>query len=295
METKSRILYIKRFLETETDEAHFELPELKLLVDAVQVSKFISVKKSQRLIRKLTDFASRHQATELNRALYTDKQTKPDNENVFITVDMLHNAINNGKQVHFKYYEYDHNKKKIFKHKRQVYEFSPYALLWNGDHYYTIGHSAPHGKIIKFRVNRIATPELIEALAAVPMPEDFDVGFYAQKVFQMYDGAVWDITLKCENSLMKSMMDRFGEGVETTASGDSYFHANIKVCASPTFFEWVFSFGGKMEIIAPQDIIDEYKTLARRAINSAENHAFIRGAEYYGKEDKIPHADTASQ
>ena len=86
---------------------------MKLLVDAVQASKFISVKKSQRLIEKLTDFASRHQAAELNRALYTDKQIKPDNENVFITVDMLHTAINSGCQVHFKYYEYDHNKKKI--------------------------------------------------------------------------------------------------------------------------------------------------------------------------------------
>lgn len=209
METKNRLLYIKQFLETHTDEQHplslaeitaniqqagfpcctktvkkdieqlmesgvdvicnkgrelqyfvgdrhFELPELKLLIDAVQASKFISAKKSKQLIKKLTAFASHHQAAELNRTLYTDKQIKQTNENIFITVDMLHTAINSNTQIHFKYYEYDHNKKKIYKHKRKVYELSPYVLIWNGDNYYTIGYSASHGKIIKFRVDRIA-------------------------------------------------------------------------------------------------------------------------------------------
>jgi len=346
METKSRILYVRQYLETQTDEQHpayitdiiaylktlgipagrkavtkdieqliefgvevvcntgkrheyfigdrvFELPELKLLVDAVQASRFISVKKSKQLINKLTTFASQHQAAELNRTLYTDKQIKQANENIFITVDMLHNAINNGKQVHFKYYEYDQNKKKIFKHKRKVYEFSPYALLWSGDHYYTIGYSESHGKIIKFRVDRIATPELME-LDAVPIPKDFDVAFYAQKVFQMYDGDVRDITLKCENPLMKSVIDRFGEDVETAVTDDNHFHANIKVCASPTFFGWIFGFGGKMEIAAPKDVIDEYTSLARYAVRSAENHAFIRRAEHYGKKSNISPDDTAS-
>ena len=201
---------------------------------------------------------------------------------------MLHTAINTGKQVHFKYYEYDQHKKKIFKHKRKVYEFSPYALLWSGDNYYAIGYSASHGKIIKFRVDRIATPELMEQLAAVPKPEDFDIAFYAQKVFQMYDGPTRDVTLKCENSLMKSIIDRFSEDVETAVIDDEHFHADISVCASPTFFGWVFGFGGKMEIAAPKDVIDEYISLARRAANITEkrideSHSFIRGAEYYAK------------
>lgn len=340
MGTKNRLLYIKQFLETQTDEQHpmtlaeitdsmqqagfpcchktikndikqlldsgvdvicnkgrenqyfigdrhFELPELKLLVDAVQASKFISTKKSKQLIKKLTAFASRYQAAELNRTLYTVKQIKPTNENIFITVDMLHTAINNGKQVHFKYYEYDQNKKKIYKHKRKIYEFSPYALLWNGDNYYVVGYSESHGKIIKFRVDRIATPELME-LAAVPKPDDFDIAFYAQKVFQMYDGPMREITLKCENGLMKSVIDRFGEDVETAVIDNDHFHANVSVCASPTFFGWVFGFGGKLEIIAPKDVIDEYTSLARRAANITEkrideSHSFIRGAEYFAK------------
>lgn len=342
MESKSRLLYIKQFLESQTDEqhpmtlteittsiqkagfsccpktvkkdieqlmgsgidvvcnkgrvleyfigdCHFELPELKLLVDAVQASKFISAKKSEQLIKKLMAFVSHHQAAELNRTLYTDKQIKQTNENIFITVDMLHAAINNDKQVYFKYYEYDQNKKEIYKHKRKVYEFSPYALLWNGDNYYVVGYSESHGKIIKFRVDRIATPELSE-LAAVPKPKDFDVAFYAQKVFQMYDGPMREITLKCENSLMKSIIDRFGEDVKTTVIDDNHFHANVSVCASSTFFGWVFSFGGKMEITAPKDIIDEYISLACCITKTVEKqgderYAFISGAEYYGEKN----------
>ena len=243
-------------------DQHFELPELKLLVDAVQASKFISVKKSRQLIKKLTAFASRHQAAELNRTLYTDKQIKHTNENIFITVDILHAAVNTGKQVHFKYYEYDCNKNKIYKHKRKVYKFSPYLMLWNGDNYYVVGHSESHGKIITFRVDRIATPELT-AFCAVLKPKDFDPAYYAQKVFQMYDGSVRDITLKCENSLMKSVIDRFGADVDTAVTDSGHFRANISVCASPTFFGWVFGFGGRMEITAPEDVVNEYIALAR--------------------------------
>ncbi|MCL2083317.1 MAG: WYL domain-containing protein [Oscillospiraceae bacterium] len=242
-------------------DRHFELPELKLLIDAVQASKFIPVKKSKELIKKLTAFASRHQAVDLNRTLYTDKQIKSGNESVFITVDKLHTAIGRGRQIHFKYYEYDQNKKKQYKHKRQIYKFSPYSLIWNGDHYYAVGYSESHGKIITFRVDRIAKPELT-GLTAQPKPKDFDPAFYAQKVFQMYDGAMRDVVLKCENSLMKSVIDRFGEKVDTAVLDEEHFEARVSVCASPTFYGWVFSFAGRMEITAPDDVIDGYITLA---------------------------------
>jgi predicted DNA-binding transcriptional regulator YafY len=249
-------------------DRHFELPEVKLLIDAVQASRFISVTKSKRLIKKLTAFASRHQAAELNRTLYTDKQIKANNENIFVTVDKLHAAINGGRQIHFMYYEYDPHKRKNLKHKRQVYRFSPYAMLWNGDNYYTVGHSESHGKIITFRVDRIAAPELKEH-PAVPKPKDFDPAFYAQKVFQMYDGELRVITLRCENSLMKSVVDRFGEKVETSVIDAEHFQANVSVCASPTFYGWVFGFAGKMRITAPRDILNEYISLAACATDKS--------------------------
>jgi len=316
-EKKSRILYIKHFLETRTDEnnpatmpdilaylekdgiaasrktviqdieqliesgidvicnaghrheyfigdRHFELPELKLLVDAVQASKFITAKKSAALIKKLTAFASTQQAGELNRQLYVEKHVKTENERTYFTVDLLHAAINAGKQVVFKYYDYDRNKKKEYKHNRHTYTFSPYALLWNSDRYYAVGYSDKHGKVITFRVDRIATPKLSDA-PAIPMPEGFDIKLYTKSVFQMYDGsALQRVTLKCENDLMKSIIDRFGEDVETEILDKGHFTATVDISVSQTFFGWVFSFGGRIEIFSPDSAASEYLSLARR-------------------------------
>jgi len=247
---------------------HFELAELKLLVDAVQASRFISAKKSKQLVKKLTELTSVHQAGELNRQLYIDKQPKTTNESVFYTVDLLHTAIREKKKVTFKYYEYDTNKKKVYKHNRQVYVFSPYALIWNSDCYYILGFSDSHGKIIKFRVDRIAKPEISDE-PIVPAPKDFDPSVYIRSVFQMFDGAEQTVVLRCENALMKSIIDRFGEDVETAVLDDAHFSARVLVSASPTFFGWVFSFAGRMEITAPKSVADEYLALARRVAGKA--------------------------
>ncbi len=129
---------------------NFELPEVKLLIDAVESSKLITQKKSSELIRKLTALASRNQANELNRHIYVDDRVKPENEEVYYTVDSIHNAINSNKQIEFKYYQYTGRKEKIYKNDGYVYNLSPYALIWSEDHYYVIGFSRKHNKISKF-------------------------------------------------------------------------------------------------------------------------------------------------
>jgi predicted DNA-binding transcriptional regulator YafY len=315
-EQKSRILYIKKYLESQTDEnhpatmtdilaylekegipasrktvkqdidlliesgvdvvcngghryeyfigeRHLEFPELKLLVDAAQAFKFVSKRKTAVLIDKLSAFVSVHQAGELNRQLYGDKQIKTENERVYITVDLLHTAIHAGKQVSFRYYEYDHNKKKTYKHGGYTYAFSPYALLWNSEKYYAVGFSTKHGKVIAFRVDRLANPKLLDA-PAVPKPEDFDISPYRNSIFQMYGGvASQKVTLRCENALMKSIIDSFGESVETAVLDDGHFTVVVDVSLSPTFYGWVFSFTGRIRIISPQNAVAEYLTLAR--------------------------------
>lgn len=315
MEKKSRILYIKRLLEEQTDEQHpltiaeitahlkqagfscgrksvkhdidlliesgedvvcnkgrvleyfvgdrvFELPELKLLVDAIQAARFVPPNKTKALIKKLTAFASVHQATELNRHLHIDKYPKSTNDRVLHTVDLLYTAINTQRKVTFKYYEYDNRKLRVYKHNGQVYTFSPYCLFWNSDNYYALGHSDSHGKVVKFRVDRIAGPKLSE-LAAVPMPDGFDMATYTKSVFLMYDGDMQDVTLKCENGLMKSVVDRFGEDVQTEVLDKEHFCAHIRVAATPTFYGWVAGFGGKMTIAAPQDVVEHFLALVR--------------------------------
>ena len=246
----------------------FELPELIMLVDAVQAARFIPVKRSQTLISKLSSLASVHQADCLCRELYTDRQVKSTNENVLYTVDMIYAAIHAGKKIAFQYFEYTAEKKKILKHGGRVYSFSPYALIWNNDSYYALGYSDSHGKVVKFRVDRMAKPKQTEH-SAVSKPKDFRVEEYAKAVFAMYDEETCTVTLRCENSLMKSVVDRFGSQVKTAVTDDRHFTAEVEVSVSPTFFGWVVGFGGKMEITAPEDVANRYHDTLRLILEKA--------------------------
>ena len=246
-------------------DRHFEMPELKLLVDAVMASRFIPPKKADSLIEKLSHFASTHQSGELRRSLYTDKQARAVGDKAYITVDMLYTAESAGKKIICKYFEYGVDKKKAYRHNRSDYHFSPYGLVWNNDRYYTVGWSDNHGKIITLRVDRIAAPKLTDE-PATPKPDGFDMAFYAESIIQMYDGEMRDITLHCENDMMKHVIDRFGEEVKTKKLDADCFAADVRVPASPTFFAWVFTFEGAVRIAAPDDVAESYRNMLTVAL-----------------------------
>ena len=315
-EKKSRILYVKRFLEEQTDEAHpatitdiltylaglgitanrrtvmfdmkllvdigvdvvcnryrqnqyyigdvlFETPELKLLVDAVQASKFLTIKRSRALIDKLLSLTSRYQAESMKNGLYLDKHIKPKNERVYITADLLLKAINTKQRVTFMYIENTPDKKKVYKHGRRVYELSPWYLVWDSDNYYVIGHSKTHGKAVKFRVDRIAKPEITET-PAITTPKDFDLAAFVRSVFQMYDGPLLEVTLKCKNEMMKTIIDRFGEEVKADKNGPEHFTVTVKVAASKTFYGWIFGMDGAVQITAPAEAVKAYRDMLKR-------------------------------
>ena len=239
----------------------FELPELKLLIDAVESSKFITQKKSNALIEKIHTLTSPGQVSKLKRNNYIADRIKPDNEQIYYIVDTINDAINEGRQISFKYYDYTGLKKKVLKNKGEVYKLSPYHLLWSGDYYYVIGYSEKKGKIVTFRVDRIAsTPEILEK-ESVPQPEDFNIADFTKEVFYMYDGDEVTVDLRCDNSLMKTMIDRFGEDVTTLAYDMTSFRLITEVSASQTFFGWVFGFGGKVQILAPAEIKEQYRQM----------------------------------
>lgn len=242
----------------------FELPELKLLVDAVESSRFISAEKSLALTKKLCGLASVHQAQALERHLYVDGRVKSNCKTLYYTVDLLHRAINTGLRVRFRYIEYTVEKKKCFKHGGYIYELSPYALLWHNDCYYVLGHSEKHRKIAKFRVDRIANPELTD----VPVrskPENFDPVIFLKRCISMYDGQEQSVHLRCAPEMMKVLIDRFGEDIRTKPNADGSFTAELRAAVSPTFFGWVFSFAGKIRIEAPTQLVEEYRKLASAA------------------------------
>ena len=158
-----------------------------------------------------------------------------------------------------------HINHKTYKHGRRAYSFSPYRLLWNNDRYYVVGYSDSHGKVITFRVDRIATPALSDT-PAEPPAADFDISLYARSVFSMYDGPMCDVVLRCENGCMKTIIDRFGETVKTTVLDSNHFAAFVHISASPTFYGWLFSFAGKITITGPQEIKDEYMKMVRSCL-----------------------------
>lgn len=243
----------------------FELPEIKLLVDAVESSKFITSKKSEELVTKLALLVSQGQARELKRHIFIDKRIKPENEEIYYTVDCIQTAITNSKQVEFKYFEYNQDKERYFKNNGYTYKFSPYALAWNDDHYYAIGYSKKHGKISQFRVDRMAKVNISD-INIIPAPDGFSVAEYVKNIFKMYDGDIKTVELKCTNELMKVIIDRFGEDVNTLSLGSNCFKVIVDVSISPTFYGWVFGFTGKMSILAPAEVKNQYIEIARKVI-----------------------------
>lgn len=244
---------------------NLELPELKRIIDAVQAAKFISPKKSVELIGKISALASPHQGDELKRNLFVDGKIKTSNEKVSYAVDTLFTAIQAEKAVTFKYIEYTAEKKKVYKHKEQIYILSPYDMVWCSDAYYVLGFSESHGKVVKFRVDRMYRPALSDQPYR-PKPDNYDISEFCRQVFSMCEGTLCTVELKCENSLMKSVIDRLGEDVQTRLFACTHFIATVEVSVSPTFFVWIFTYNGKIQIISPETLKREYADRLKTAL-----------------------------
>lgn len=248
-------------------ERHFQIPELKLLIDAVLSSKLVTPKKSSELIEKLKKLASEHQMAEFAEEFQVDGRIKPKNESVFLIADTISVAISKDKQISFQYYEFMPDKTKILKNDGYIYKLSPYKLVWSEDRYYCLGYSTKHNKIATFRVDRMCQVKIISA-KATPCPSDFVIADYLGQVFEMYDGKNAEVSLKCKAELMKVIIDKFGEEIHTDVIDNEWFKVTVQVIISPTFYGWLFQFTDKMIIVSPENIIDEY---AKILINATKN------------------------
>ncbi len=241
----------------------FELPELKLLIDAVSSSRFITKDKSEELIEKLSGLASKYQAEKLVRHIYTAERLKPGNENIYYIVDQIVDAINEEKKVAFKYFDYTPKKEKVLRRGGEDYIVSPYGLIWDDNHYYMIGYFDHKERITTFRVDRVSTLGVIDE-PAIPRPDDFDINDYAQSRVNMFSGELQEVVLQCENEMMKSVIDQFGEDVESEPVNRDFFRATVKANVSQTFFAWVFRFNGRIWIHGPADVREQYREMLQR-------------------------------
>ena len=234
----------------------FELPELKLLADAVQSSKFITERKTMQLIKKLEGLMSRHDAGKLRRQVYVQNRVKSMNESIYYSVDALHEAISEDKKISFKYFTYDVQKNRVFRREGELYTVSPAALTWNEENYYLIAHSDERKAIAHFRVDRMSSvkklPERRDAAA-----KEFKLAEYSKKVFGMFSGEEADVKLRVNNKLISGVIDRFGKEVIMIPDGENHFIIRVRVVLSPIFYGWLFQFGDLCEVLEPQSLKSE--------------------------------------
>ncbi len=245
----------------------FDLAEIKLLIDAVASSRFITEKKSQELGEKLAKLASENKRFELIRHIHATKRVKTYNEEIFYTVDLVNKAINDKKKISFKYTEYDRHKEKVFRNHGEIYELSPYTLFWNEDYYYVVGWSDKHQNVSVFRTDRLYKPEILNE-DAVPEPENFNLEDYSKKIFEMFDGEEVNVVLECKNEFMKYIIDRFGEEVDTNPISRTTFEARVRVALSPTFYAWIFTFEGGIRIVSPEKAVDDIVKMAKKLVKA---------------------------
>lgn len=249
----------------------FELPELKLLVDAVQCSKFVTHKKSNELIKKIESLASTKQAQSLHRQVYVSNRVKTINESIYYNVDSLHAAIAENKQVTFKYFDYDIKKEKVYRKSGNKYSVSPYGLSWDDENYYLVTFSHKYNDFTHYRVDRMSDIELCETpREALPENEHFNIAEYSKKVFNMFGGEEVTVKLKFDNMLVNAVIDRFGKDIMIGKLDNDSFSIWIKVALSSTFYAWLAQFGNKVKILSPEMVIEKYKNSIRDILDQYE-------------------------
>ena len=246
----------------------FDVSELKLLIDAVESSKFITPSKSKELVEKLGSLASNHVAISLRRNVTCEGRIKTDNERIYLIIDAINEAINANKQISFQYFHYNIRKEKKIKRNGEAYVITPLHLVWNGDCYYMVGVYEYKQRLGSFRVDRIANCPTILKEDGTPAPEGFDIDNYINTTFHMYNSNHEEVELICDNEVMDSIIDRFGEGVTTYANDMESFRAVVNVAVSHVFYSWVFGFGGKVKIKSPERVSNKYKEMITTAFDN---------------------------
>ncbi len=238
----------------------FELPEVKLLVDSVQSSKFITQKKTAVLIRKIEKLTSVHQARKLHRQVFVQNRVKSMNESVYYNVDEISSGIIQNKKIRFKYFQYNVKKEKEFRREGAHYEVSPCAMVWDDENYYLIAYDSGTGTIKHYRVDKMNDISLAEEdREGLEAFNALDVSAYSKKVFSMYAGQECVVRLLFANSLAGVVIDRFGRDVPISTVDETHFVIGVPVEVSPQFFGWIFGLGREVEILGPASVVKEYQ------------------------------------
>ena len=242
------------------EDRSFSLPELKILIDAVQAASFITEKKSSDLISKIAALGGSHQAEILTGNIVHFNTRKHNNEQIYYNVNVLENTIREKKMASFLYFDLDENLNKAYRKDRAIYEVEPIALVFNNDNYYLMAYDPnTENEVRNYRVDRMdSVQQLDKGICKAATEKIRTVSKFTEQVFRMYGGRTELVTLRFEKKLIGSIYDKFGEKTNIGKCGDEYFVA-VEVQISPTFWSWLITFKGQMKLTAPDSVIAEYK------------------------------------
>ena len=235
----------------------FELPELKLLVDAVQSSRFITDKKSKELIKKLESLVSRHEGSRLQRQVLIAGRVKTMNESIYYNVDKIHEAIGSNRQISFRYFDWNLDKEMVPRRDGRLYRLSPWALMWDDEKYYLVAFDSEHGSNRHYRVDKMAGIRMLdEPREGQEAFSRFNIAHYTNTLFGMYAGDETKVTIEAENAMVGVLIDRFGKDIIIAPVDRDHFRTTVTVAVSSHFLGWIMSLDGDVRIVAPDSVVD---------------------------------------
>lgn len=250
------------------EDRNFSIPELKILIDAVQASSFITEKKSEELINKIASLAGSHRAEVLKRNMVCFNTRKHSNERIFYNVNDLEDAILRQKKVLFRYFDLNENGDRVYRRDGHRYVVEPIALVFNEDNYYLTCYSSRHDSTSNYRIDRMDSVEVIEedcCEKAIALRDQ--VATYTEQAFKMFGGRLEDIVLEFDRSLIGVVYDRFGENTKMMTTSATKCIASVKVQVSPVFWGWLFQFPGEMRVISPDHVIQSWQKQIATALH----------------------------
>ncbi len=247
----------------------FEISELKIFIDFILSLKSITGQVSQNLIDKFLKLTTEENAAQLRENISVEGNVKSDNRSTYYCVDTINTAINLRRKISFRYTTYNVHKNRCMTNDGNPYTLSPYELTLEGGYYYVKGSCDERRDMRTFRLDRIVEPPIILSETFAPLPEQHNPAEYKCAVFRMFDTEKpIMVELLCDVSIMKHLIDKFGKEIKTKVIDDSTFKAYVTVCASSTFYRWVFGFSGKIQIIGPNNIVEKYRSMLISALNT---------------------------
>ena len=250
----------------------FELAEVKLLIDAIQSSKFISERKSRELIKKIKGFVSVYQANQLQRQVYVQGRIKTMNESIYYSVDEIHNAIAHNRKIRFKYFHWQPDKSQYILHGGDYFVVSPWALTWDDEYYYLIAFDDCSKTCKHYRVDKMIRPEMTgEKREGEDEFKDLDMAVYSKAAFGMYGGEKKRVKIYFHNKMSGVFIDRFGKDIAILPVDEKHSELNVDVFISPQFYGWIFGLGKDVKIVSPADVVEEIKQTAKRFLENMED------------------------